>query len=164
MVEVFEDITTYLDGKSITLLAPEGVETAELIYMRDRYVAFTNQGIYEIKDGALVQLILEAEIGAGDVFASWSLDISFQGSKGANTEWKSYDTFASHEEPEALLPMSFYKALTDLEQAYPNQKATVLDVLIAIYGARNFYADWNAEACWKRALTFYTLDQLEMAV
>lgn len=163
MAEIFKEMTIYCNGENQSFFVPEAVKEVELIYMRDCYVAFTDQGVYEVENGYLTKLILDVEFGAGDVFDSWLLEINFHLSHQCNDEWKSYDPDSTEESPEFLLPANFYNALADLEEAYPGQKEAVLDVLLAICGARKFYADWKAEARWKRALTFYTLDQMEVA-
>ncbi len=132
----------------------------ELIYMKDQFIALTDNGVYAVEGNTLTIQILDAHFGANDVFGSWSLDIVFH--INSNREyWKEYRSLEV--EPEFLLPITFYDVLADLEAAYPEQKETALQVLIAIYGARAFYANWDYEECWKRALTFYTLDQAEVA-
>lgn len=163
MADTFEEKMMYYNSKHQSVYVPEGITDIELIFMRDRYVAFTDMGVYEIKNGYLTKLILDVEFGAGDVFDTWLLEVSYHLFHDGKCEWKSYDTDRIEESPEFLLPSNFYSVLADLEGAYPNQKNVVLDVLLAICGARKYYADWDAEACWKRVLTYYTLDQMEVA-
>lgn len=132
----------------------------EMIYMKDQFIALTDNGVYAVEDNTLTTQILDVCFGAGDVFGSWSLEIGFH-INSDRKYWKEYNSLEV--EPEFLLPITFYDALTDMEAAYPEQKETVLQVLIALYGARTFYANWDKEDCWKRALTFYTLDQAGVA-
>ncbi|WP_415899762.1 hypothetical protein [Neptuniibacter sp. QD48_11] len=132
----------------------------ELIYMKDQFIALTDSGVYAVQDNTLTNQVLDVCFGAGDVFGSWSLEIGFH-INSDREYWKEYNSLEA--EPEFLLPITFYDALADLEATYPEQKETVLQVLIALYGARTFYANWDKEDCWARAMTFYTLDQAEVA-
>lgn len=133
----------------------------QLMFMQDRFVALTDEGVFEVEGNTLTTRILDVCFGAGDVFGSWSLEIGFHINSDREF-WKEYNSLEV--EPEFLMPITFYDALADLEAAYPEQKQTILQVLIALYGTRTFYANWDKEDCWKRAMTFYSLDQAEVSV